>query len=81
MRSLADLPDHIKATLTSQEKAAIEMLVDENLEVYYQYETGLFDCIGFIGPGGKYTKPANIEKYNAILILENRIKRELAGLI
>ncbi len=80
MRKFGEMPEHIKATLTDEEKVAVEVLADENLEVYYQYETGLFDCIGFIGPGGKYTKPANIEKYNAILVLENRIKRELAGL-
>ncbi len=78
MIPLADLPDVIKASLTDEEKEAIKILEDENLEVYYQWETGLFDCIGFIGPGGKKTKPANIEKYNAILVLENRIKREMA---
>ena len=80
MKTLADIPEHIKATFTDEEKEAIKILSVENIEAYYHLETGLFDCIGFIGPGGKYTKPANIEKYNAILVLENRIKMELAGI-
>ncbi len=81
MKTLADIPEHIKATFTDEERTAIQVLEDENLEAYFQFETGLFDCIGFIGPGGKVTKPADIKKYNALLVLENRIKRELAGLI
>lgn len=79
MKSLSLLPQHIRKSLTPKERAAIEILKDEPLEAYFQYETKLFEGIGYIGPGGKFTKPANPEKYEAILILEERIRKELNG--
>ena len=84
MKSLSEIPEHIKQTFTVEEKRAIELFSPDELkelEAYFQDETGQFDCIGFVGPGGKVTKPASIEKYNALLVLENRVRRELAGQI
>lgn len=81
MKTLADIPETIRQTFTTEEKAAMELLADDakNLEAYFQDTTGDFDCIGFVGPGGKVTKYANLDKYNALLVLEERIRRELNG--
>lgn len=81
MKTLADIPEAIRQAFTTEEKAAMELLADDAdiLEVYFQDTTGEFDCIGFVGPGGKVTKFANLDKYNALLVLENRVRRELNG--
>lgn len=80
VKTLADIPESIKNTFTPEELQALTLLEKdaEKLKAYYQLETGEFDCIGFVSPGGKITKFAEIEKYNALLILENRIRRELS---
>lgn len=81
MRTLANIPEAIKQTFSVEEMEALKLLEKdaEILKAYYQYETGEFDCIGFVGPGGVVTKYAEIDKYNALLVLESRIKKELRG--
>jgi hypothetical protein len=81
MKTLADIPDYIKQTLTTEEKEALRLLEAEakDLTAFFQEETLEFDCIGFIGPGNKVTKFAELDKYIALLILEDRIRKELNG--
>lgn len=79
MKKLSEIPDYFKQTFTSEELDALKLLDEDanELTAFYQYETGNFDCIGFIGPGGKVTKFAEVDKYKALLILENKIRKEL----
>jgi len=82
MNKLATLPDYIFDTFTPEEQAAVELLAKqpEEIEVYYQYEDPTkFDCLGYIGPNGTIEKYGDLERYTALCILENRIRKELEG--
>lgn len=59
---------------------AMQVFTDEELlglSAYYEQETNLFWGIGFIGPGGKVTKYANPDKYAAMMVMEDEIRKEL----
>lgn len=83
MKLLSEIPESIKQSFTCDEIEAMKLLENDgeylNLTAFFQLETGEFDCIGFIGPEGKVTKYGDVKKYNALLILENRIRNELKG--
>ena len=60
-----DTPDYVRR--------AVEVFTDDEiaaLERFYSGETGEFIGIGFIGPGGKYTRHADPAKAQAIAVLE-----------
>lgn len=78
MKSLNDMPKWYRETLPPNVKEALAVFTEEELgelKAFINQETGNFDCIGFVGPGGKVTKYANVEKYKALIILEDYIKR------
>lgn len=80
MRTLSDIPDHIIGTFPQEVRDAINAFTPKEareLKAFYQLETGEFDCIGFAGPGGKVTKPADEYKYRALLILEEQYRKDL----
>lgn len=82
MKTLADIPEHIRTSLSPEVARAIELFTPDEakeLKAFFQLETGDFDCVGFIGPGGKVTKFTDPEKYKALLIIEEQVKLELSG--
>lgn len=50
------------------------------MEAFYQAETGEFIGLGFIGPGGTFTRLANVEAIVALEILEEEYAKELREL-
>lgn len=60
--------------------AALDVFTDEEialLTAWYDEDTGLFKCVGFVDPTtGKVTKWADLEKYKALEVLEDQVRKE-----
>jgi len=60
--------------------AATEAFTDEELlalRANYDVRTGEFIGVFFQGPGDVYCRYANVDKYEAMLVLEDQIRKEL----
>jgi len=68
------LPEGLRDSLPRETVAAFDTLADAGIfvRVYYRHETGDFVGVGFEGPGGKFTKPANLDTYAAVQIIEEQ---------
>lgn len=80
MANTGDIPNWVKESVPDDVILAIERLHQlgvEEFEAYYQHETGEFVGLGFIGPGGKFTRPANPEALAALEIVEQQYIKEL----
>lgn len=79
MKSLADIPDRVKAKLPDEVIQAIDIFSEEErseIILFLNDETREVDCVGFVGPDGRVCKYADVEKYNALLIIEEQARKE-----
>lgn len=83
MKSLAEIPDAVKARLPAEVKQAIALFSQEELEEIKLFlrddDHRIVDCVGFVGPGGKVCKYADLAKYEALLVIEDQARKEFAS--
>lgn len=80
-KKLSNLPQRIKDTLPINVLKALDTFTDkelDSLDNFWSFETGEFLGIGFIDPiTKKMTGFGNIEKHQALLIIEQQIISEM----
>ena len=64
---------------------ALDVFTNEELSIlhsWYDKDTGVFQCIGFMNPlTGRIAKWANPEKYKALEVLEDQVRKECPVLV
>jgi len=70
-RGFPGIPDHVHD--------ALDAFTDEELaglQAWYHDNSGLFQCVGFIGPGGKVTRYADPVRAAALEVLDNEMLKK-----
>jgi len=80
MTGLGYIPNDLRKHLPNEVIEAIDELKQatiNEIEAFFQLETGEFIGLGFVGPDDRFTRPANPETLAALKIIENQYKIEL----
>jgi hypothetical protein len=81
MKTWDEIPEHIRRTYPPELAQAWQLFTEEEVRSLYMAfsdETGEFEGVGFSGVEGKFTRFANLEKYQALMVIEEQCRRELA---